>query len=113
MTAPVAGLALDSESVKGSVERLTDAAAIDGSCPGWIVVKQSDLRIVLAQASAYKEALERINAECQVPKDLYDKNGPTWTGKDGHEYADMSYVIDKMTDLQAIVSEALLNGADR
>ena len=59
------------------------------------------------QVRVARAGLEAVISDCQVPKDCYEKNGPTWTGKDGHEYEDTSYVLSKMTDLQDIAREAL------
>lgn len=41
--------------VEAAVERLRAAADVDGSCPGWIVTKQSDLRTLLASHAAMVE----------------------------------------------------------
>lgn len=96
---------------EGAFERLTDAASMDGSCPGWIVVKQSDLCTVLAQASAYKERVERA-IKALTAADQFITNGIAL----GFIRMPDAGTPDPALDTPDLVSEtlrALLNGADR
>lgn len=60
-----------------------------------------------ARVAVLEGALRDIISDAAVPQELYDRNGPTWTGKDGHEYADMSYVLDKCAELSDTARAAL------
>lgn len=59
---------------------------------------------VVARATAMPErdllrealsALDAIQSDAAHVIDFYNRNGPTWTGKDGHEYDDMSSVLGR------------------
>ena len=65
-----------------------------------------------AKTERLREALEKIadDAACVVRQ--YAKNGPTWTGKDGHEYADMSEYLDFATASEEQARAALEEGND-
>jgi hypothetical protein len=54
-----------------------------------------------------REALESLRSDAAHVIDFYNRNGPTWTGKDGHEYADMSAVIERAEETIAKVEAAL------
>lgn len=55
-------------------------------------------------------ALEAIKSDAAHVIDFYNRNGPTWTGKDGHEYDDMSSVLGRAeTVIQQI--DAALKGS--
>ncbi len=56
---------------------------------------------------ALVEALEKIRGEADAYQDGYHKNGPSWTGKSGHEYEDASYVLEKTQTIIEIVDTAL------
>lgn len=59
-----------------------------------------------------REALEAVKQRSKEVHDLYDKNGPQWTSRaTGHEYADMSYVLD-VADEYAAIAVAALAGKD-
>lgn len=74
-----------------------------------VTVKElmDELTTLRARVGVLEKALQDIIDDAAVPQQLYNKNGPTWTGKDGHEYADMSYVLDKCEELSAIARAAL------
>ncbi len=40
----------------GAIKRLTKLAEMNGSCPGWIVVNQNDLRVALSALRAHPQA---------------------------------------------------------
>lgn len=67
----------------------------------------AELATLRARQAELLAALQDIISDAAVPQELYDKNGPTWTGKDGHEYADMSYVLDKCAELSEIARAAI------
>ena len=53
------------------------------------------------------EALQEIADDATVPAMLYAKNGPTWTGKDGHEYEDMSAHLEFAEAMHSCARRAL------
>lgn len=60
------------------------------------------------------EALDAIKADCRTTHEQYHKNGPQWTSRaTGAEYADMSYVLDKATEIEAIADAALARAEGR
>ena len=52
-------------------------------------------------------ALEEIKSDAAHVIDFYNRNGPTWTGKDGHEYDDMSSVLSRAETVIQIADAAL------
>jgi hypothetical protein len=62
----------------------------------------------LEEANARLRAgLEEIIADANSQQSFYDRNGPTWTGKDGHEYADMSDYLSKCAEYADTARAAL------
>ena len=54
-----------------------------------------------------RAALEVIKSDATHVIDFYHRNGPTWTGKDGHEYDDMSSVIGRAETVIEQIDAAL------
>lgn len=52
-------------------------------------------------------ALEAIKSDAAHVIDFYNRNGPTWTGKDGHEYDDMSSVLGRAETVIQQIDAAL------
>ena len=53
------------------------------------------------------DALEALKSDAAHVVDFYHRNGPTWTGKDGHEYDDMSSVIGRAEETISAIEAAL------
>lgn len=71
-----------------------------------------DAAAALIRAQAEREkvlafALEEIKSDAAHVIDFYNRNGPTWTGKDGHEYDDMSSVLSRAETVVQIADAAL------
>lgn len=49
------------------------------------------------------ELVKLLNSARDV-RDHYNRYGPTWTGRDGHEYADMSQLLDFADDVSAALA---------
>lgn len=60
-----------------------------------------------ADLEAAKKALRQVETDCASTIDNYARNGPSWTGSDGHEYEDASFVQAKMEELAAIARSTL------
>lgn len=57
-----------------------------------------------AKLAKVQEALDDLTIRLGDPQRRYDKIGPTWTGKDGHEYSDMSELLDFATEISEQVA---------
>jgi hypothetical protein len=60
-----------------------------------------------AENERLKAALGEIEDEASSPQQMYDRIGPTWTGKDGNEYEDTSAFLSKC-NLIAEIARAVL-----
>lgn len=60
-----------------------------------------------AEVKRLREVLEQIANDAESPQQLYDRNGPQWTGADGNEYEDTSYFLAKCNELAASARTAL------
>jgi len=72
-------------------------AALDAA--GYAVVKKDSPDVV--------GALGAIKTDLQQPAQSYAKHGPTWTGKDGHEYEDTSMHLDFAAEIEAKIDAIL------
>jgi len=66
--------------------------------------------LIRAQAERERvlvDAMEALKSDAAHVIDFYHRNGPTWTGKDGHEYDDMSSVIGRAEETISAIEAAL------
>lgn len=83
-----------------------EARSIDETLDGQIAfaddlyLAASRLREMEARDGIVEQMLERLRDVLR----RYHTNGPSWTGKDGHEYEDASYVVALCEDLVAIAT---------
>jgi hypothetical protein len=54
-----------------------------------------------------REALEELKSDEQVTIDQYERNGPTWTSKEGAQYYDASFVIEGANENITKIESAL------
>ena len=88
-------------------EAMADAAqavpaGIGGCPPHWAHI----YRAMIAASPAPPDVvavLEGIKRDLQQPAEFYAKYGPTWTGKDGHEYEDTSTHLDFAAEIESKV----------
>lgn len=52
-------------------------------------------------------ATRKIHEEAEGYQQIYHRNGPSWTGKDGHEYEDASYVLEKTEEIARLAERAI------
>lgn len=60
-----------------------------------------------AENARLGNALGQIAADAEVPQQLYNRNGPTWTTPGGSEYADMSEFLGTCNEIAALARYAL------
>jgi hypothetical protein len=48
------------DELERAVERLTAVSNVNGSCPGWGVVRQEDLRLILSANREMRESLDEM-----------------------------------------------------
>ena len=55
-----------------------------------------------AELAEARKAMDAVIESATFSREFYERNGPTWTGADGHEYADMSEYLDKLDEIAAV-----------
>lgn len=62
----------------------------------------NEITALRALADEMGEALEELSAKSTDPQYDYERNGAQWTGGDGREYVDQSYMLAWATELGEI-----------
>lgn len=91
--------ALIAELAKGDTAREREARELKEQCDAFE-----------ADAARLRGGLEAIVSQCVSVRQFYERNGPTWTGKDGHEYADMSALLNVAEEFEYTARTALEGG---
>jgi hypothetical protein len=60
-----------------------------------------------AEIAILRKALQEILSDAMDPQERYDRNGPTWTTPEGHEYEDTSAFLAKCNEIAARARSAL------
>lgn len=92
------------DALKEATDPLRALAADWSDCPQDYQGARIDWK---AHSAALARALEDIAREAASPAASYEKNGPTWTGKDGHEYEDMSAHLEFAERIETLARSAL------
>lgn len=121
MSATPEQIAIDEKALEAGAESMWAMAypnwtqGFERNKPQYLIYARAAITAYLSatsDAQAEREkvlafALEEIKSDAAHVIDFYNRNGPTWTGKDGHEYDDMSSVLSRAETVVQIADAAL------
>lgn len=93
--------------VRKLIARLAETRVLAADNLRWFEEAKARAEAAEAKLATARAALEEVTWRLRGPQENYDRNGPTWTGKDGHEYHDASYILDFADEIGQVVSAAL------